>query len=311
MAQQSTTFKVGWTDGKAVKMSGGFQSDVGKLKSVLLKHARDAFVGESVIEEQWRGLNYTGRPSFDRAVAEYDRFVDLLSGLGVAVHLLPEDKTVGLDSLYTRDASIVCDKGVVLCNMGKAARRTEPAAQESFFREMGMPICGAITGEGHVEGGDVVWIDDRTLAVGRGYRTNDEGIRQLRSLLSDCIDELVVVPLPHYRGPGDVFHLMSIISPIDVDLALVYSPLMPVPFRELLLSRGFSLVEADASELDSKGCNVLAVAPRECVMVSGNPVTRQRLEDAGATVHEFIGEEICAKGCGGPTCLARTLKRGS
>ncbi|MCH7945385.1 MAG: hypothetical protein IIC73_05140, partial [Armatimonadetes bacterium] len=196
-------------------MNENCQSEVGKLKSVLIKHARDAFVGESTIDEQWRGLNYTERPSFDLAVAEYDRFVALLSGFGIETHFLPQDQTVGLDSLYTRDASIICDKGAILCNMGKAARRTEPAAQETALRELGIPICGAIVGDGRVEGGDVVWIDERTLAVGRGYRTNDEGIRQLRELLSDCIDELIVVPLPHYRGPGDVFHLMSIISPID------------------------------------------------------------------------------------------------
>ncbi|MCH8967224.1 MAG: hypothetical protein IID43_06060 [Planctomycetes bacterium] len=290
-------------------MNENCQSEVGRLKSVLLKHARDAFVGESAIDEQWRELKYTERPSFGAAVAEYDRFVALLAGFGVETHFLPQDQTVGLDSKYTRDASIVCEKGAILCSMGKEARRNEPAAQESAYRDLGIPICGAITGDGRVEGGDVVWIDERTLAVGRGYRTNDEGIRQLRDLLSDSIDELIVVPLPHHRGPGDVFHLMSIISPIDRDLALVYSPLMPVPFREMLLSRGMKLVEVPESEFDTMGCNVLAVAPRECVMLAGNFETRQRLIAAGATVHEFVGDEICAKGCGGPTCLTRTLER--
>ena len=158
-------------------MNKNCQSDIGKLRSVLIKHARDAFVDDSAIAEQWRELNYAGRPSFDLAVAEYDRFVALLASLGVETHFLPQDQTVGLDSLYTRDASLVCEKGVILCNMGKEARRTEPAAQETTFRELGVPICGAITGEGHLEGGDVVWIDERTLAVGLGYRTNDEGIR--------------------------------------------------------------------------------------------------------------------------------------
>ena len=211
--------------------------------------------------------------------------------------------------MYTRDASIVCEKGAILCSMGKEARRNEPAAQESAYRDLGIPICGAITGDGRVEGGDVVWIDERTLAVGRGYRTNDEGIRQLRDLLSDSIDELIVVPLPHHRGPGDVFHLMSIISPIDRGLALAYSPLMPIPFREMLLSKGIELVEVPDSEFGSMGCNVLAVAPRECVTLAGNTETRERLIAAGATVHEFVGDEICAKGRGGPTCLTRTLER--
>jgi N-dimethylarginine dimethylaminohydrolase len=191
--------------------------------------------------------------------------------------------------------------------MGKAARRSEPAAQQRFFESIGVPIHGAITGEGRLEGGDVTWIDDRTLAVGRGYRTNDEGIRQLRALVDGCVDELLVVPLPHYRGPADVFHLMSIISPIDRDLMLVYSPLMPVPFREALVAREVQLVEVCEDEFETMGCNVLAVAPRTCVMLSGNPETRARLERAGATVHEFDGREISAKGAGGPTCLTRPL----
>ena len=192
---------------------------------------------------------------------------------------------------------------------GFVPRQTEPGAQEAFFQSLGIPVHGAVTGEGRVEGGDVIWIDQRTLAVGRGYRTNDEGIRQLGELLGECIDELIVVPLPHWRGPGDVFHLMSMISPIDHDLALVYSSLLPVPFREALLSRGIELVEVPDAEYGSMACNVLAVAPRKCIMLAGNPVTKARLEDAGAEVSVFEGEEICFKGAGGPTCLTRPILR--
>jgi N-dimethylarginine dimethylaminohydrolase len=160
-----------------------------------------------------------------------------------------------------------------------------------------------------LEGGDFLWLDEATAVVGRGYRTNDEGIEQLEILLADTADDLVVVPLPHWKGPSDVFHLMSVISPIDHDLALVYSPLLPVPFREFLLHRGVSLVEVPDEEFESMGCNVLAVAPRVCLVVEGNPVTRRRLEDAGAQVHAYSGEEISLPGCGGPTCLTRPLLR--
>jgi N-dimethylarginine dimethylaminohydrolase len=145
--------------------------------------------------------------------------------------------------------------------------------------------------------------------VGRGYRTNDEGIEQLRALLADGVDELLVVPSPHWNGPTDVFHLMSVISPLADDLALVYSPLLPVPFRQGLLARGFELVEVPDDEFDSMGCNVLALAPRVALAVEGNPETRRRMEQAGVQVHTFEGEEISAKGCGGPTCLTRPLER--
>lgn len=287
----------------------GGQSDVGILRRVVVKHARDAFASEDAIDREWRDLRYIARPDFATAGAEYDRFLALLGEAGVEVTRLPPGAAVGLDSMYVRDASLVCDRGLILCNMGKPQRRGEPAAQEAALRAAGIPIHGRIGGGGTLEGGDVCWIDGRTLAVGRGYRTNDEGIRQLRELVRECVDDVVVVPLPHWRGPEDVFHLMSIVSPLDRDLWLVYAPLLPVPFREALLARGIELVEVPGAEFDTLGCNVLAIAPRRVVMVAGNPDTRGRLERAGVTVHEFAGREICLKGGGGPTCLTRPLLR--
>jgi len=276
---------------------------------VAVKRAGDAFTSEAAVERQWRDLGYTARPELSVAAPEYQEFLALLGTAGVDVLCLPPDENVGLDSLYARDAAIVCNAGVILCNMGKPQRRTEPAAHEAALRAAGVPIRGRITGDGRLEGGDVCWIDERTLAVGRGYRTNDAGIRQLRDLVAECVDEVIVVPLPHWRGPEDVFHLMSIVSPIDDDLFLVYAPLLPVPFREALLARSIELVEVPTPEFETLGCNVLAIARREVLVVAGNPVTRARLERAGVTVHEFAGREICLKGGGGPTCLTRPLAR--
>jgi len=283
------------------------QSDVGRLRRVIVKHVRDAFVDEATIDGQWRDLNYYGRPDLPRAIDEYDRFVDLMKRFDIAVDFLPADGKVGMDSLYPRDTTITTDRGVILCNMGKAQRRTEPDAIAGFLRLHQAQILGAISGAGSIEGGDVTWLDPRTLAVGRGYRTNDEGIRQLRQLLGPEV-EVVTVPLPHWKGPGDVFHLMSIISPLDRDLAVVYSPLLPVPFRELLLARGTRLVEVPGEEFEGMGCNILALAPRTCAMRTGLPITRQRLIEAGVEVHEFAGEEICGRGAGGPTCMTRPLQ---
>lgn len=289
-------------------MSRPAQSDVGPLRTVLLKHARDAFRDTATVEAAWRVLNYVAPPDPGRAAAEYDRFAALLEESGARIHWMPPDDVTGLDSVYVRDASIPSGAGMILCNMGKAARSTEPAAQAEAFRRFGIPVAGAVTGDGKVEGGDVVWLDETTLAIGRGYRTNDEGIRQLSAILG-AGTEIVVAHLPHWRGPADVFHLMSILSPIDRDLALVYSPLLPVPFRELLLARGFGLVEVPDEEFESMGCNVLALGPRRCLMIEGNPVTRKRLEQAGAQVTVFSGDEICRKGSGGPTCLTRPISR--
>jgi len=285
------------------------QSEVGELRSLVLRHARDAFVSDVVIDRDWQALGYESRPDLGRAVAEYDELVALLVKLGIEPLFAPGNDTVGLDSIYVRDAAIVSDRGIVLCSMGKDARRSEPAALEAALNALGVPLRGAITGEGRLEGGDVFWLDEGTLVVGRGYRTNDAGIEQLWGLLEDSVKELIVVPLPHYRGPGDVFHLMSVVSPLDRDLALVFSPLLPVPFRETLLERGMEFVEVPADEFETMACNVLAVGPRRCIALDGNPKTRGLMERAGVEVHLYKGEEISRKGAGGPTCLTRPLLR--
>ena len=285
------------------------QSEVAPLRRVALMSARDAFSSQAEIDRLWQGLNFTGPPDFELAVDEHQQLVETLHGFGIETVFLPRAPDGTLDSIYVRDASVATDRGIVLCSMGKEARRAEPAAQGVQLRAWGIPILGEIGGVGRLEGGDVAWIDERTVAVGRGYRTNDEGIRQFRALLGDAIDHLIVVPLPHWRGPGDVFHLMSIFSPLDHDLALVYSPLLSVPFREALLERGFGLVEVPDEEFETMAANALAVAPRQCLVVEGNPLTRARLEEAGVEVTEYRGSEISIKGGGGPTCLTRPLER--
>ena len=185
----------------------------------------------------------------------------------------------------------------------------EPAAQKEFYLENNVPFLGEISGLGTVEGGDVAWLDENTLAVGHTYRTNEEGIAQLKRLLEPKGIHVVVVELPHYKGKEDVFHLMSILSPVDKNLAVVYSPLMPIKFRNELLNRGFDLIEVPDEEFESMGCNVLAISPRECLMVAGNPITKALLESSGCNVLEYKGAEISVKGGGGPTCLTRPMLR--
>jgi len=285
-----------------------YQSDTAPLRRVLLRHARDAFVDAAAAAAQWRELGYLGPPDVDVACRESDAFAGLLQELGVDVTWAPPGD-LGLDSIYVRDASVLCDGGVVLCSMGKRARRREPGALRGVYDALGVGLLGAVEGEGRLEGGDVAWVRPGTLAVGRGYRTNDEGIRQLRTLVGGSVEEVLVVPLPHWKGPDDVFHLMSIFSPLADDLALVYSPLMPVTFRDALLRRGLALVEVPDEELESMACNVLAVRPRVVVALEGNRETRRRLEAAGVEVHTYAGREISVKGSGGPTCLTRPLER--
>ncbi len=284
-------------------------SEYGLIKSIYIKSAAEGFVSQEIISEQWEDLNYLGKPDFKSALSEYERFTSAIQSTGAEMKYFPKSSAVTMDSIYCRDASIFTDFGVILCNMGKDGRMNEPRLAKQTYKSNDELILGEIRAPGTVEGGDVAWLDDKTLAVGRTYRTNDEGIAQMRSFLEPNGVEVISVELPHYKGESDVFHLMSILSPVDKDLAVVYSPLMPITFRELLLARGYQLVEVPDEEFESMGCNVLATSPRNCLMVAGNPVTQARLEAAGATVTTYQGSEISVKGGGGPTCLTRPMLR--
>jgi len=198
---------------------------------------------------------------------------------------------------------------LIICRMGKSGRSNEPEQERLAFEQNGIKILGEIAAPGTLEGGDIAWMDQKTIAVGHTYRTNESGIEQLRALLSAIGVDLIVAEMPHYKGESDVFHLMSVLSPVDDNLAVVYSPLMPIKFRNQLLDRGFELIEVPDKEFDSMGCNVLAIAPRKCMMVKGNPITKQRLEEADCEVLEYEGQEISVKGGGGPTCLTRPILR--
>jgi N-dimethylarginine dimethylaminohydrolase len=280
-----------------------------ELKSVFLKRVEEAFISQDIIRDQWQELNYLSEPLYNAAVREYSDFVQILKGLNVEIRYFSRDPNVTVDSIYCRDAAIATDSGMILCCMGKATRADEPRSHEDIYINNEIPLFGTIKAPGTLEGGDVAWLDERTLAVGHSYRTNLEGIEQLKDLLEPKGVEIVVVELPHYRGKQDVFHLMSILSPVDKDLAVVYSPLMPIKFRNELIERGFELIEVPDAEFESMGCNVLAIAPRRCLMVEGNPITKSRLEEAGCMVSTYKGTEISIKGGGGPTCLTRPLLR--
>jgi N-dimethylarginine dimethylaminohydrolase len=284
-------------------------SESGKLTSLFLKKASAAFIDDAHITKYWASLNYLEKPLIEKALAEYEAFEKILKDNGSQIFYFPEDSSVNMDSIYCRDAAIATTKGMIICNMGKEGRKNEPLAQQKAYEAAGIPVLGVIKAPGTIEGGDVAWLDDNTLAVGHTYRTNEQGIQQLTNLLKPLGVKVITAPMPHYKGPSDVFHLMSVLSPIDANLAVVYSPLMPIVFRNELITRGFELVEVPDTEFDSMGCNVLALAPRTCLMVKGNPITKSRLEAAGCKVIEYEGAEISVKGGGGPTCLTRPITR--
>jgi N-dimethylarginine dimethylaminohydrolase len=290
-------------------MSGyGGHVMAGRLRRVLMRHPRNAWPRDQ-LGSDWRALGYMSEPDADLAVKQYRGFVTLLKDMGAEPVFLDHAPHTGPDSIYTHDPLLITDRGAILGRMGKAARRGEPEAMLPLLEALGIPVLGRIEPPGLLEGGDVIWLDQRTAAVGIGYRTNLAGADQLEHLLTGIADQLILVDLPHWTGPAECLHLMSLVSPVDRDLLVVYSRLLAAPFRELLLDRGFRLVEVPDAEFATMGPNVLAVAPRSTIVIAGNPVTRTRLEAAGAEVRTFDGSEICLKGGGGPTCLTRPVLR--
>lgn len=288
--------------------AGGNHSDVGVLKRVLVKRPEHAFISQSKLDSEWKQLGYRDRPDFRKAVREYDAFVSILSEHS-EIAFLPEDPSLTIDSIYVRDAALLTHQGMVICNMGKPERGLEPPAMMKEFAGTSVPVAGVIRSPGLLEGGDAAWLNDFTLAVGRGYRTNTQGIDQLKRWLEPSGIDVVIVDLTHWNGPSDVFHLMSILSPVDTDKSLVYSRLLPVVFRNCLLELNYRLIDVPDEEFESMGCNVLALSPGKVLMLAGNPLTRKLLEQESIDVIEYVGEEISRKGQGGPTCLTRPLLR--
>jgi len=274
------------------------------LRRVLVRRP-DACFGNAD-PEQW---HYTARPDLDAALREHDDLVAILrqADIEVIYHDHPDNDSA--DAIYTHDPSIVTERGAILLNMGKTLRDGEPTATAAVYHGLDIPILARIRDPGRAEGGDLLWLDRHTLAVGQGFRTNADGLRQLAAALEPIGVSVVGVELPFFQGEQACLHLMSLISLVDRDLALVYSPLLPVSFWRLLRDRGFGTVEVPEEEFGSMGPNVLALGPRRCLMLEGNPVTLARLERAGCTVETYVGREISLKAEGGATCLTRPLLR--
>jgi N-dimethylarginine dimethylaminohydrolase len=287
----------------------GSQSMVAPLRRVVVKRPQEAFGASERIAREWSDLGFTSAPDLTRAASEHERLVALLRDSGAEVLCLPEADGTTLDSLYVHDAGLVTDAGAVVFRTGKPQRRGEGAALGAALAGWGVPILGEVGGQATAEGGDTLWLDRRTLVVARGFRTNAAGIARIRELLAPLAVEVMETHLPCWDGPEGLLHLQSVVSLLDEDLAIVRRRPLPVPLLERLEARRTHLLDAPEEEFDALGCNVLAVAPRRVLMLSGLPRTQALLETAGCEVRTFDGEEIARKGNGGPTCLTRPVWR--
>jgi N-dimethylarginine dimethylaminohydrolase len=280
----------------------GAQSLVAPLREALVKRPGPAF--GRAFDDPAHG--FLRAVDLSRAQAEHDALTATLRELRVTIHELGVE-TTDPDLCYTFDASLVTDRGAILLRSGKANRRGEEAVHEAWYRARGIPVIGRIEAPGTVDGGDTFWLDRETFCIGRTLRTNGSGAAQLAELVGG---DVRLFDVPYGEGPQKLIHLLSLISPVADDLAVVHLPLLPVGLWELLTERGVGLVEVPPEEFESLGPNVLAVRQGVVVMAAGNPVTAGRLREHGVEVHEVALGEVGVNGSGGPTCLTRPILRG-
>jgi dimethylargininase len=279
----------------------GAQSMTAPLREVLVKRPGPAF--GAAFDDPAHGFLHAC--NLEIARAEHDRFVEVLASLGPTVHVL-EDETHSPDLVYTFDPLLVSDRGAIPLRPGKPNRTGEPAVLEAWTSGHGIPTAGRIEAPGTIEGGDTFWLRPDMLCIGRTLRTNDSGARQLAEIIGG---DVRIFDVPYWRGPAELIHLLSVISPVADDLAVVYLPLLPVGLWELLRDLGVRLIEVPDEEFPTLGCNVLAVRPGVVIVADGNPRTRSALEAAGCEVHTYPATEIGINGSGGPTCLTRPILR--
>jgi N-dimethylarginine dimethylaminohydrolase len=288
----------------------GGQSMTGELLRVMVCPPRHAGWDRPERAPAWRDLGFQHAPAFSSAQIQHDALCGLLKEAGAEVVCLPPGDSLTLDAVYTHDASLPTDHGLILMNPGKRSRTPEAQAHSKFCSQLGIPVLGEIRAPGNSEAGDMVWLDSRTLLIGCGYRTNQVGISQMRELLAPNGVDVLSAPLPYGSGPAACLHLMSLMSMLDEQTVLVDLPWLSVETVELLRSRGLRLIEIAYAERDSLACNVLSLGGKRLIALEENVATNQTLRGAGFNVRTFAGSELCINGSGGPTCLTRPLLRG-
>ena len=284
-------------------------SMVGRLERVIVCSPLTAGWNQPERVARWQELGFLHAPDFHVAQLQHEALSRELRTAGAEVIELPPGPDLSLDAVYAHDATLSTDDGLIIMRPGKPNRLREGPHQAFFCESLEIPTLYSIAPPGATEAGDILWLDSETLLIGRGYRTNAAGIRQMHDLLSRRGIEVLAAPLPNGLGPSACMHLMSLISLLDEHRALVDLPWLAVETVELLKFRGFHFIEIDPSERDTLACNVLALGNNRLLAIEQNPKTNARLREAGFDVRTFPGSELCINGSGGPTCLTRPLLR--
>ncbi|OQM76322.1 dimethylarginine dimethylaminohydrolase family protein [Manganibacter manganicus] len=285
----------------------GSQSMAAPLKRVLMRSAANA-----MRDAEPAAWHYGAGFNAGKAALQHAALADLVAASGAGIEWIEDERDGLSDSVFTHDPSLMTEHGALILSMGKGLRQPEPSLHERTYQRLGIPVLGRVEAPGQVEGGDCVWVDANTLAIGRGVRTNQAGIEQLSAILAPKGIAVHGFDLPLWQGEEACLHLMSVISPLADDLALVYAPLLPAAFYQMLKARGIKLVHGDAGEFHASNglsLNVLPTSPHQVIAVAGFPKTKAAMEAAGCTVQTFEADALCIACEGGPTCLTRPILR--
>ena len=287
----------------------GAQDMVSSLKKVLMKKPENYM--SKVDLKKW---NYESPLNQKILEENYCEFYEIIKNSGTEIiDLNIENKNEELcDSIFTHDPSLVTNDGAVILNMGKTLRKKETEEHEKFYQSINIPIIGKIINEGTVEGGDCLWIKNNTLLVGESFRTNRSGIIQLIKILNYYDINVIPIKLPKQKDPNSCFHLMSLVSMLDHDLAIGCLSLFSFDLIKIFNDNNIKLIDIPEDEyFKSKtlAVNILTLSPRELVLIKGYPKTIELLLNEGNNIKLFNGNELCIKAEGGPTCLTRPLLR--
>ena len=288
-------------------MNFGVSSMIAPLKKVALMKP-----GKSLFNADAKKWNYNNKFDPKKIEAVFLSFLNLLQEDKIQIFWMDETQTDIADAIFTYDASLMTPEGGILMSLGKNLRKGEQEIHRQFYIKNNIPIISEINGRATAEAGDTLWLDKKTLVIGKGFRTNEDGANQIKMIMNKIGIQVHIFDLPVYQGKNACLHLMSLISILDDKKALVYSSLLPVGLYKLLLKNNFSLVEAPKEEFqlsNTLSTNILATSPGNCIMIDSLPQTRSALEKEGIKIRVFKGDELCVACEGGPTCLTRPLYR--
>ena len=288
-------------------MSFGVGSMVAPLRRVVMRRP-----GRATFEADPETWHYARRLDPTKLARQYDLLVRHVEESGAEIEWIPGADDGLADSIFVFDPSFMTPHGAIVLRPGKTLRVPEAGLHERLYERLDIPVVGTVTEPGTAEGGDLLWLDETTLLAGRGFRTNQAGIDQLRDILGPFGVEVHAFDLPVWRGSEACLHLLSLMSPLDRDLALVHAPLIPVALYRMLRERGIECLEASEKEFAASGglsVNVLAVGPRKCLTLAGYPGTLRAMKDAGCEVTCFVADALCLPCEGGPTCMTLPVWR--